>query len=172
MDTQSNYQVMMQGLGQEGMSGMEMPSTGCIILRDNMLINIGEAYIVVNLLPEGLDDEGPHHTLRMKIFGGSNNGEIYDYNINDMEEGKREILMGRTPDCDIRINDKLLSKTQCHVRLYYESENRYRWMLHDGSKGKASTNGTWLYINEDMKIYDGMVFKANQTIFNVSLEKK
>ena len=111
MDTQSNYQVMVQGLGQEGISGMEMPSTGCIILRDNMLINIGEAYIVVNLLPEGLDDEGPHHTLRMKIFGDSNNGEIYDYNINDMEEGKREILMGRTPDCDIRINDKLLSKT-------------------------------------------------------------
>ena len=40
-------------------------------------------------------------------------------------------------------------------------------MLHDGIKGKPSTNGTWLYINEDMRIYDGMVFKANQTIFNV-----
>ena len=43
-------------------------------------------------------------------------------------------------------------------------------MLHDGLKGKPSTNGTWLYINEDLKIYDGMVFKANQTIFSVTLE--
>lgn len=52
---------MLQGLGPETANQLEeMPPTGCIILRDNMLINIGEAYIVVNLLPEGLDDEGPH----------------------------------------------------------------------------------------------------------------
>lgn len=162
MDVESNYGIMMQGLGPELAAQIEMPPTGCIILRDNMLINIGEAYIVVNLLPEGLDDDGPHHTLRMKIFGGSNNGEIYDYTIDDMDGGNREVMMGRTPDCDIRIIDKLLSKTQCHVRLmYFDNDTKYRWMLHDGCKGKPSTNGTWLYINEDMKIYDGMVFKAN-----------
>jgi len=27
-----------------------------------------------------------------------------------MKEGEREIFIGRTPDCDIKINDKLLSK--------------------------------------------------------------
>ena len=43
------------------------------------------------------------------------------------------------------------------------------WMLSDGGKGKASTNGTWVYVSEDTKLYDGMAFKANQTIFNVSL---
>ena len=37
----------------------------------------------------------------------------------------------------------------------------------DGYHDKPSTNGTWLYLNEDFEIYDGMVFKANQTIFNV-----
>jgi len=150
---------------------MQMPPTGCIILRDNMLINIGEAYIVVNLLPEGIEDEGPHYTLRLKIFGGSNNGEIYEYNMKEMDYGKKQMLMGRTPDCDVRINDKLLSKTQCHISLFYQDDNNFRWMLHDGCNGKPSTNGTWLYINEDMKIYDGMVFKANQTIFSVSMEK-
>lgn len=60
-------------------------STGCIILKDNMLINIGEAYIVVNLLPEGVDDDGAHHTLKLKIFGGSNNGEVYEFNVKDMD---------------------------------------------------------------------------------------
>jgi predicted ATPase with chaperone activity len=64
---------------------MPIYSTGCIVLKDNMLINIGEAYIVVNLLPEGIDDEGPHHTLKLKIFGGSNNGEMYEFNLKDMD---------------------------------------------------------------------------------------
>jgi len=57
---------------------------GSIVLKDNMLINIGEAYIVVNLLPEGINEEGPHHTLRLKIFGGSNNGEIYEFTVEQM----------------------------------------------------------------------------------------
>lgn len=83
---------------------------GSVILRDNMLINVGEAYIVVNLLPEGLDEDDIHDTLRLKIFGGANNGEIYEYNINEMQDGEREVYIGRTPDCDIKINDKLLSK--------------------------------------------------------------
>lgn len=134
-----------------------------------MLINIGEAYIVVNLFPEGVDEDGPHNMLKLKIFGGSNNGEVYEYQIEDMQSGHREILLGRTPECDIKINDKLLSKTQCHIKLWYESPDNYRWLLHDGFKGKPSTNGTWLYINEDMRVYDGMVFKANQTIFQASL---
>jgi len=29
---------------------------GSAILKDNMLVNVGEAYIVVNLLPEGAED--------------------------------------------------------------------------------------------------------------------
>ena len=54
---------------------------GSIVLKDNMLVNVGEAYIVVNLLPEGIDEEEIHDTLRLKIFGGANNGEIYEYHV-------------------------------------------------------------------------------------------
>lgn len=89
-------------------SGSEM--AGSIILKDNMLVNVGEAYIVVNLLPEGIDEDELHDTLRLKIFGGANNGEIYEYHVGQMQDGAREIFIGRTPDCDIKINDKLLSK--------------------------------------------------------------
>jgi hypothetical protein len=47
-----------------------------------MLINVGEAYIVVNLLPEGADDLGkPHDILRLKMFGGPNNGEVFEFNF-------------------------------------------------------------------------------------------
>ena len=143
---------------------------GCVILRDNMLVNVGEAYMVVNLLPEGLEDFENHETLKLKIFGGLNNGDVYEYNVSEMEDN-RPILMGRTPDCDIKITDKLLSKVQCHIRVQFNDDNTFCWVLYDGGlQGKPSTNGTWLYINDDIQVYDGMVFKANQTIFNAHLE--
>ena len=80
-------------------------------------------------------------------------------------------MLGRTPDCDIKINDKLLSKTQSHIKIEYTENGNHKWILNDGNNGKPSTNGTWIYINEDLYMYDGMVFKANQTIFSVTLLK-
>ena len=71
-----------------------------------MLINLGEAYIVVNLAP---DDHSVHDKLRLKIFGGVNGGEAYEYSVNDMINNKK-VIIGRTLECDIVINDKLLSK--------------------------------------------------------------
>lgn len=79
------------------------------------------------------------------------------------DEGQ-EIIIGRTPNCDIRIDDKLLSKSQAHIKC-----NDGMWTLNDGYNNKPSTNGTWLYLNEDFEMFDGMVFKANQTIFEVKL---
>lgn len=43
-------------------------------------------------------------------------------------------------------------------------------MLTDGFNNKPSTNGTWLYLNENFVMKNGMIFKANQTIFNVELK--
>lgn len=76
----------------------------------------------------------------------------------------QEIIIGRTPNCDIRIEDKLLSKTQAHIKFVDNN-----WRLFDGYNGKGSTNGTWIYLNDDFEMYDGMTFKANQTIFNVRI---
>ncbi len=44
-----------------------------------------------------------------------------------------------------------------------------QWVAIDGYNGKSSTNGTWIYLNEDYEIYDGVSFKANQTIFSVGV---
>ena len=51
------------------------------------------------------------------------------------------------------------------------SPDQASWWLIDGYNNKASTNGTWLYLNEDFEMHTGMVFKANQTIFNVQLRE-
>lgn len=66
----------------------------------------------------------------------------------------------------MRIEDKLLSKAQSNIKYDTEQE---AWILQDGYNGKTSTNGTWLYLNEDYPMYQGMVFKANQTIFRTTI---
>jgi hypothetical protein len=93
---------------------------GSAVLKDNMLVNVGEAYIVVNLLPEGAEEQGrSYDTLKLKMFGGPGNGEVFEFKLDEMKEKDKDILIGRTPDCDVRINDKLLSKIQSHVKLQF-----------------------------------------------------
>lgn len=42
----------------------------------------------------------------------------------------------------------------------------------DGQSNKPSTNGTWVYINEEYPIDEKMIFKTNQTIFQAFLISK
>jgi len=39
--------------------------------------------------------------------------------------------------------------------------NTREWVLQDGYQTKKSTNGTWLYLNEEIPIQSGMLFKSN-----------
>ncbi len=75
------------------------------------------------------------------------------------------IRIGRHNGCEICIEDNTLSKRQAHVLFSPEKG----WQLIDGYEGKPSTNGTWLYVSEDFEIYDGLIFKAHQTLFKVSM---
>jgi len=158
-------------------------------LKDNVLINIGEAYCVINMisgplledqdlrdilddhkhnmihLPSDFDENNDYddgrQRLKFKIFGGPSAGEVYYFRPTD-----EIIVVGRTPECEIRINDKLLSKCQAHLQYVAEDD---QWVMCDGLHSKPSTNGTWLYIKDDHPISSGMVFKANQTIFTAQL---
>ena len=62
-------------------------------------------------------------------------------------------------DCSIRLEDNSLSRYHCC--LYYKDY----WTLLDGNGKKLSTNGTWLYVEQFFEIYDGMIFKAGETLF-------
>lgn len=57
---------------------------------------------------------------------------------------EQELVIGRSPNCDIRIDDQLISKMQSTIK--YEGGN---WILEDGRDGKESTNGTWYYLNQE-----------------------
>lgn len=49
-----------------------------------------------------------------------------------------------------------MSKTHCIIKLENDG-----WVLTDGNGKRPSSNGTWIYAGEEIKIYDGMIFKAN-----------
>ena len=66
--------------------------------------------------------------------------------------------------CDLVIPDNMLSKIHAVLKLVDG-----RWLLQDGDGVFPSTNGTWFYINEDFGVYDGLVFKANMTLFEATL---
>ena len=93
--------------------------------------------------------------LKLKIFGGPSAGEIFYYKA---DLNNKPIIIGRTPECDIRINDKLLSKSQASIAF---APDEASWVLTDGKDNKPSTNGTWLYLNENFSMHSGMIFKAN-----------
>jgi len=57
------------------------------------------------------------------MFGGPNNGEMFEFNFEDYQNSEKSILIGRTPECDVKINDKLLSKVQSHIKLQYNYSN-------------------------------------------------
>ena len=46
------------------------------------------------------------------------------------------------------------------------------WILKDGDGTKLSTNGTWLFVDELYKIYNGMIFKAGQILFEAHLRRQ
>ena len=81
--------------------------------------------------------------LRLKIFGIANTGETLQFiiKLSYFPNEKKNIAIGRQSNCDILIQDKLLSKIHSFISF---SENS-GWMLMDGYDKTLSTNGTWYF---------------------------
>lgn len=133
---------------------------------------MGESYIVTNLCspdPEivqeyavnGLLGDTPETQsqappkLKLRVFSVSRSDQPDLFSCQFEEQ---EVVIGRSPNCDIRVDDELLSKMQASISFDLNSRE---WVLQDGYQGKKSTNGTWLYLNEEIPILSGMLFKSN-----------
>jgi len=131
-------------------------------LKDNQLFQIGSSFIVVGLIHmPGVK----YPRLRLKTFGGPCSGEVFYFNATEFVEQK--ITIGRMHDCDVQIQDNLLSKKQASL-VFSLSDG---WLLVDGDieTRRPSTNGTWMYLNEPYELKDGTLFKASQTLFRTTL---
>ena len=163
--SQDNYLVKDLGIGY----GVFTESIGAIPLRDNQLINMGESYMVTNLVTATEEEEfdfnegNPISKVKLRVFSVSKSDTPDLYSFVDPEQ---ELIIGRSPNCDIRIDDELLSKMQSTIAF---DRDQQQWCITDGYKDKPSTNGTWIYLNEEVPIHSGMLLKSNQTFFQANL---
>lgn len=146
-----------------------------IKIKQNLLMNIGENYIVFTLGIEEemllnekyLNAQKTDHVINVKIFSGN-----IKHGMLTFQPNKAPLKIGRSPDCEIFIDDNMLSRVHCAVTF---SDNE--WKIQDGSvihgEGiRKSANGTWIYAYDEIEITDKMTFKANHNLFICSYLKK
>jgi hypothetical protein len=145
-----------------------------IEIKNNFLLSIGENFIVITF---GLENDmllsEKNNTENDEIYKNFINLNIFSENIKhgniNFSPNQSPISIGRSPECDIIINDNMLSRFHCFI----EYKNG-RWYITDGyieeNSIKKSTNGTWIYAFDDILVKNGMTFKANKNIFICTLE--
>lgn len=171
------------------------------MIRDSQLINVGSTILLVSLM-DCLNEEtapalvdktnkmtnqavGSNHLrlplLKLKVVGGPVSGKFFV--MNPLDCSKQHVL-GRLSDCNIYIDDSLLSKYHCTFQFvqgpppdttsgHQDQENRVdgvagHWVLKDGYL-KRSMNGTWVYLSHDTVIKNRMEFKASEILFEANL---
>ena len=135
-------------------------------IKDSYLLNIGNSYIVCTF---GLDEyyqegdkiDDDDNILNIKVFSEIPQTEPHFFNPKQF----KRIYIGRDISCNIIIDDSLLSRIHC--TLEYDDEEG--WVICDGkiddNENKKSTNGTWLYLIEEIPIENGLIFKNNKNAF-------
>ena len=155
---EKNFKYYIKDLGSG--YGTFVKLTEPIKIKNNLLINIGETFIVFTIN----EDKEKKDDIILKIFTGNEQSEIFEFNPK-----KKNIIIGRDITSDVYIEDKMLSRKHCYI--YYEknennNEGGSYWSIKDGDlSGKKSTNDTWIYALEDTLIYDQMIFKTNHSLF-------
>lgn len=130
-----------------------------IIIKENTIINIGETYLIFSFDKKDMKTEQFQNTnnLYLKIYSN----EI-EYEPLFLCSLKKDIYkLGRSDQCDISIDDGMLSRVHCILFFFNNA-----WYIKDGNEeGNQSTNGTWVYASEEIEIFEGMIFKSNSCNF-------
>lgn len=103
-------------------------------LTSDILVKIGESLLYFKIVV----GSNSYPNLLLTVFS---NGNSKSYCFYAQEQHISPIRIGRANDCDICINDMLLSKYQASI-LYSHNQG---WMLIDGNliRQRPSTNGAW-----------------------------
>ena len=141
-------------------------------LKNNLLLNIGENYIVFSLGDDEEENEKEindrnYNSLNIKIFSVYAEQKLYQFLPSNCP-----ITIGRSSDNSIFIEDDMLSRIHCTIDY-----NNEKWYINDGyakngireEEIKKSTNNSWIYAYDEIPITDKMIFKANHNLFIFNL---
>ena len=121
-----------------------------VLLRDSSIISFGDNHMVTKMKDPG---------IVLHFIEGIKNGEKFE------ASGKEKVLVGRMNDCKIRFDDQSLSRYQCMIQF----EEGLGWVLYDGDGTKSSLNGTWVFADEDIEVYNDLIFKSGSSLFKVNI---
>ena len=147
-------------------------------LKNNLLLNIGENYIVFSLGDD--DDEDNYDSNNINKENVENDTICLNVKIFSMKNQKIFSLtpdncpttIGRSSENSIVIDDDMLSRVHCTIDF-----DNNKWYIQDGyaknglqdEEIKKSTNGSWIYAYDEIPIKDKMIFKANHNLFICNL---
>jgi hypothetical protein len=133
----------------------------------NTLINIGSNYLVVNLEKNKIIIKIFNHNILENNNSKEKKGKNCDLKEFTIGNNRNTIInIGRSENCDITIEDVMLSKI--HTSIEYKAKDK-SFYLYDGDTKKESTNGTWVFILNPIQIKDNFTFKAEHTLFVANL---
>ena len=136
-------------------------------IEGSTLINIGSNYIVVNIEKNKIILKIFNNTILENKSSNENNRKNCDIKEFKIENNKKtSITIGRSKKCNIVIDDVMLSKI--HTSIEYNPKDK-KFYLYDGDSQKESTNGTWVFILNPIKINNNFTFKAEHTLFVANL---
>lgn len=129
----SSFYLKDLGLG----TGTFVRLTETLSIKSGVLVNIGESYVFFNILDREHKVGLPG--LAIKVYSGLRIGEVKYFDADDWDI--KEIYIGRGKDCQVVVEDCLVSSHQ--VTVFFSRVKG--WMIVDGDLGqqKPSTNGTW-----------------------------
>jgi hypothetical protein len=151
-------------------------------LKNNLLLNIGENYIVFSLGDDENEDkekEKEEDIIDINKFNNENNNclnvKIFStktQNIYSLTPDNCPVTIGRSSENSIVIDDDMLSRIHCTIDF-----DKDKWYIQDGfarnglqeEETKQSTNGSWIYAYDEIPIKDKMIFKANHNLFICNL---
>lgn len=99
---------------------------------------------------------------------------VFKFNFSIFKaEDKTIVKLGRSNESEVSINDNMLSRLHCYIQF---DSSINTWILYDGyfsdeegGERRPSTNGTWLYLKDDIELSNHFIFKANHTVFKCHL---
>lgn len=158
------------------------------LIKNNFLLNMGENYIVFytgtersfqneemgtsgdrnnNTLTQMGNTTTDSNSLTIKIFFGNIRHDSLTFS-----PSKSPFTIGRSTECDIPIDDGMLSRIHSTVQFKNGQWYIIDGQIQDNGGNKKSTNGTWIYALEDIPITEQTTFKANHNLFICSFTKQ
>lgn len=119
-------------------------------LVSNYIISFGDSHFTVVI-------DGSQITL--KFLEGIRANEKRIFTLSDLP-----VTIGRHEGSTIVMNCVNLSKYHCRIIGLHDE-----FYLVDGDGKKGSTNGTWLYAENNYELEAGTIFKAGQSLFLVDI---